>query len=327
MRNNGFAVAFGFFFLALSEPYTRATEIPEWPKPVTELTGDTNGDQKADVSDAVWILGYLFLGGPAPLPLGCGADLSAWWPGDINHDWNVDLSDAVFLLTHLFLGGAAPESACEYPKEFPCDATPYCVTYGEWTARWWQWDLCIPTPKFPQLDPDGRHCAAGQSGPVFFLAGTFGADPITRDLCVVPAGKSILFAILNAECSTLEDPPFDCTDEPTCRECAAKFFCQNDPARCPGEEDSVQATLEDKGTGTVEDLHPCRVKSPYFRFSLPDDNILGLDQSEGFSASDGYWVFLSPLKKGRYIIHWKGEEIQGPTEGFEQDVTFDLTVE
>src|SRR5437763_11387933 len=63
----------------------------------------------------------------------------------------------------------------------PC-SSPYGLTYGEWSARWWQWLLAIPpnvNPNFDgtSLDPDVatvNDCAQGQSGPVWFLAGTFG---------------------------------------------------------------------------------------------------------------------------------------------------------
>lgn len=35
--------------------------------------GDANGDEQRDLSDGIYILGHLFLGGPAPLPLAhCG---------------------------------------------------------------------------------------------------------------------------------------------------------------------------------------------------------------------------------------------------------------
>ena len=62
--------------------------------------GDTNGDAKADISDAVRTLGFLFLGNPTALP----CDKSA----DTNDEGNLDLSDPVALLNHLFLGAPAP---------------------------------------------------------------------------------------------------------------------------------------------------------------------------------------------------------------------------
>src|SRR5947207_2608039 len=56
----------------------------------------------------------------------------------------------------------------------PRDANAYGNTYGEWSARWWQWVLAIPVATNPNLDTTGAHCGEGQAGPVWFLAGTFG---------------------------------------------------------------------------------------------------------------------------------------------------------
>ncbi|MCZ6792912.1 MAG: hypothetical protein O7J95_04785, partial [Planctomycetota bacterium] len=65
------------------------------------VRGNANGDGAVDLSDAVAILGHLFLGGPTP---GCLES------ADANDSGGVDLSDAVYLLSHLFLGGPAPPS-------------------------------------------------------------------------------------------------------------------------------------------------------------------------------------------------------------------------
>ncbi|MCZ6795095.1 MAG: hypothetical protein O7J95_15940 [Planctomycetota bacterium] len=61
--------------------------------------GDSNNDDGVDLSDAVYTLGHLFLGGPAPDCLK-GAD--------INDDGGVDLSDTIALLGYLFLGTPPP---------------------------------------------------------------------------------------------------------------------------------------------------------------------------------------------------------------------------
>jgi hypothetical protein len=66
--------------------------------------GDANSDAEVDISDPVFILQSLFLGGPLPA---C-ADAA-----DSNDDGAIDLSDAVFVLQHKFLGGAPP------PEPYP----------------------------------------------------------------------------------------------------------------------------------------------------------------------------------------------------------------
>lgn len=85
--------------------------------------GDVNQDVAMDISDAVAIFGYLFLGAARP---GC---VSA---ADSNDDGSVDISDGVSVLNHLFLGGAsipAPFPGCgtdPTPDDLDCLAFPEC---------------------------------------------------------------------------------------------------------------------------------------------------------------------------------------------------------
>ncbi|HZN60442.1 MAG TPA: C25 family cysteine peptidase, partial [Planctomycetota bacterium] len=66
---------------------------------IAYFRGDSNGDAKDDLSDAVYTLNYLFLGGTAPRCLDAA---------DVNDDGKVDISDAIRLLGFLFLGEPAP---------------------------------------------------------------------------------------------------------------------------------------------------------------------------------------------------------------------------
>jgi hypothetical protein len=60
--------------------------------------GDVNGDGRTDITDAINILGHLFLG----QCLECEA------AADVDNSLNVDITDPINLLTYLFLGGTAP---------------------------------------------------------------------------------------------------------------------------------------------------------------------------------------------------------------------------
>lgn len=63
-----------------------------------------------DISDAVCLLGHLFLGSPPSLPCGDGSvvDPANRALLESNGDGGVDLSDAVYVLSFLFLGGPPP---------------------------------------------------------------------------------------------------------------------------------------------------------------------------------------------------------------------------
>ncbi len=63
--------------------------------------GDSNTDGKVDLSDAVAIFGFLFLGGPSP---------SCLEAANANNDPKLDISDGIYILSFLFSGGPAPPS-------------------------------------------------------------------------------------------------------------------------------------------------------------------------------------------------------------------------
>jgi hypothetical protein len=42
---------------------------------------------------------------------------------------------------------------------FQPDSNPYGLTYGDWTARWWQWAYSIPKDVNPSYDDMGKYCA------------------------------------------------------------------------------------------------------------------------------------------------------------------------
>jgi uncharacterized delta-60 repeat protein len=65
--------------------------------------GDANGDNKVTVSDVVYMINYLFKGGPPPIPLKAG---------DVNCDGKETVSDVVYTVNYLFKGGLKPCQNC-----------------------------------------------------------------------------------------------------------------------------------------------------------------------------------------------------------------------
>ncbi len=63
------------------------------------LCGDANADDAVNVSDAVTIINYVFIGGAPPSP---------FYTGDANCDGSVNVSDAVYVINYVFIGGNAP---------------------------------------------------------------------------------------------------------------------------------------------------------------------------------------------------------------------------
>jgi len=65
----------------------------------SEICGDTNNDLMVNIGDVVYLVSYIFKGGPPPEPL-CG--------GDVNGDGDINLGDGVYLVAWIFKGGPAP---------------------------------------------------------------------------------------------------------------------------------------------------------------------------------------------------------------------------
>jgi hypothetical protein len=72
------------------------------------LCGDADGTGLVNVSDAVFLISYIFGGGPEPVPL-----LS----GDLDCNDLVNVSDAVYIVAYIFGGG--PEPCADCPGQAP----------------------------------------------------------------------------------------------------------------------------------------------------------------------------------------------------------------
>jgi Dockerin type I domain/Beta-propeller repeat len=63
------------------------------------ICGDANRDFDVNISDAAWIINYVFVGGDPPSPIESG---------DANCDGMVNISDAVWIINYVFVGGYDP---------------------------------------------------------------------------------------------------------------------------------------------------------------------------------------------------------------------------
>ncbi len=104
-------------------------------------------DWRITISDAIQVLGHLFLGDPTELP--------CYDAADTNDDGKLDLADAVYLLGYLFLGGPEPpEPFLPHPgldptaddlgcERVPCD--PGKLVYETQPGAPWDFlEFCIP---------------------------------------------------------------------------------------------------------------------------------------------------------------------------------------
>jgi hypothetical protein len=68
------------------------------------LCGDADANGMVNISDAVYLIAYIFSGGPAPNPIDAG---------DVDCNGFVNISDAVYLINYIFGGGPAPCAGCK----------------------------------------------------------------------------------------------------------------------------------------------------------------------------------------------------------------------
>jgi hypothetical protein len=66
------------------------------------IIGDANGDGSINISDVVFLINYIFMGGSAPQPL---------LTGDPNCDGSINIADVVYLINYVFAHGPAPCAA------------------------------------------------------------------------------------------------------------------------------------------------------------------------------------------------------------------------
>jgi hypothetical protein len=195
-------------------------------------------------------------------------------------------------------------------KIAPPGSTPLGRSYSEWAAEWWKWALETPTSVNPNLDTTGEHCHVNQPEDVWFLAGSFGTDPVTRE-CTVPPGRPLLFPLINVGSFAFPtDPPEMRTEE----------FLRSQVA--PIEDAVIHVEIDGV---PVDNPRQYLEMSVVFDVFLPEENVFDTGEELTLSPSvdEGFYLFVFPLKPGEHTIHW-----QASSEAFDfsQDITYHITV-
>ena len=153
----------------------------------------------------------------------------------------------------------------------------------------------------PIADRTGERCGAGQSGDVWFLAGTYGSRPVERK-CTVPAGKHLFFPVI-----TYVVWPNSCGRGCSgCKDLTATAKAQTDDA------EDLHAELDGK---PLADLASHRLV-PESCFKLP------VSDPPPWAASNGYWLALKPLPKGTHTLR-----IGGTLPTLRQQIRYTLIVQ
>ena len=183
----------------------------------------------------------------------------------------------------------------------------------EYTASWWQWTYTMPPELSPVRDTTGEYCDVGQRGEVWFLAGGYGSSTIQRE-CTIPADKHLFFPVINMLYYPNREGGITC-----------------DRAR------KSAALNNDKLLDIVIEINGVKAWNPAAsRMSTTACfDLLGMLPDEYNapyvypSATDGYWIMLKPLSRGRHSLKFSaryGRE-NGAFGKMAQDIEYTLIVE
>ncbi len=209
----------------------------------------------------------------------------------------------LFVLSSAFL--AIATAAAASPSSGGAKA--FGRTYGEWSAKWWQWLFSVPASESPFLGQGEVDCQINQHGPVVFLAGAPSGTTAVRS-CTVPAGKPLFFPVLNGVYRN--EPPENLTVAEK-RDVLEKFFSDTHPGfpadfGFPGVRAcKVTATLDGAPVNLKTPI--VRVQSPPFLVDSGDDPVFPpANLIEPEAISEGFWVLLGPLSVGEHTLHFSG---------------------
>jgi hypothetical protein len=185
---------------------------------------------------------------------------------------------------------------------------PFDKSWQEWTTHWWQWFLSIPKENHPAYDDTGEGWDINQKHPnVLFLAGTTGGK-VERTI-TIPAGKAILFPVINFTTSYSENPGLNTEAEMILH------------AKSHIDDIVKKEAYIDGASLLISEKH--RVQSPPFDFSFPVNNIYGIKDGSTRGVGDGYWIFLKPLSPGKHNIRTSSSCLSGRIQ---IDVNMELIV-
>ncbi|MGA2247775.1 MAG: hypothetical protein ABSH48_22545 [Verrucomicrobiota bacterium] len=200
---------------------------------------------------------------------------------------------------------------------FPPEAAPYGISYADWAAKWWQWDLSQST--------DRTNLVSGPiSAPVQFLAGAPGSITATRNV-TLPAGSAVFFSILSTFDDNSDCPDFDTNTLAQLQATADGNWSAATETICTIDGVAVTNLDNPQTTGYFTKA------SPFSYTTALNDSVNGLPCVPGGTTispavADGVYIMTAPLAPGIHTIHFVG--IAGPTNApyVYQDLTYQVTV-
>ncbi len=200
---------------------------------------------------------------------------------------------------------------------YPPSAKPYGLSYGDWSAIWWQKFLVFDCANNPFLNPE--NVLFHQSGQVYFLAGL--AQSGTSVDVSIPHGKAILFPLINY----INDYPCpDITFQPGPNQSLEEFLTEGAESAM-ADVTNLSVTIDGKPVNNPESY---LFISDLFYFTGNPDLTNCIDAcvtgSSQPAVAGGFFMMLKPLSKGVHTVNYHSEI---PIYAIVQDGTFNITVQ
>jgi hypothetical protein len=151
-----------------------------------------------------------------------------------------------------------------------------------WSADWWSW--AERTNSVPILEQGEVDCTLGQTGDVWFLAGTDGSAPVARS-CTIPTNKTLMVPVHTAAWHNEGTENLTVAEK---RVVLDEYYSDQVPGDYNTKICRVESYIYGQTVSTV------RLQSPTFSFMADPE-----------AVADGFW-FAFTLSPGRYNVRFRG---------------------
>jgi hypothetical protein len=183
--------------------------------------------------------------------------------------------------------------------------SPFGISYGDWVAKYWNWDLSIPldpkTNNLLGLNENG--CLVHRENSMVMLADT-AAGGIWNQKCTISHNAGILIPIWTGECDQ-GFKGFETASLKQLSDCARAF----DLGKVKGQvkvDNIPVATLDalDYKTNIMNNV--TEVYTKQFNATIPLNSHFMAERYGTFpAAAHGWFVFLKPLQPGIHTVYYQ----------------------
>lgn len=224
---------------------------------------------------------------------------------------------------------------------FSKDEKPFGVSYDDWVAKYWNWDVSLNTDQFTPK-PDG--CLINKSDSLVMLIDTT-VEGSPHQLCKISSKHGIIVPLWIGWCdnSGADDQSHKYYSDEQLTKCAREVYNLGN-IRSDVKVDGIPVAKLDVRMSLISGKLDYKINSPLtnvtelyskgFNLTIPpDSHEAGSKPGTWRAGSQGWWVFLKPLPPGEHTIFYNvrvtptGPLTSPGTNPHFADITYKLQVE